>query len=236
MRLVLAVLMMCFLLPANAEEADNPFAESYQAISKSSADPQIITSPKISQGDNKDADRQAMLEKGYDLLGYSEFESNEIPADLALQHAKTIGADEVLVYSYTAATANSTMKLEKLKESLRKKSTDDSPSKVVISPKVFNYYASFWTKLPTPILGLHVFNREEEKGQGLMVLAVINDSPAYKAGLKKGDRLQRINDISLEKPESLGQAARQYQGQTIEIEYVRDGVLTKTTASLNSRK
>lgn len=235
MRTLIALLLILGLPLAQAEQADNPFATSYQTISQSGA--QKTKDPELKTGVDKDADRQAMLENGYDLLGYSEFQRTELSNDLAVQHGRTVGADVVMLYTYVAAKSNSIMKLEKLKESLRKKADDATPSQISIAPKAINYAADFWSKLPTPIFGVHVLkNPDEDAAPGLTVLAVIHDSPADKAGLKKGDVLQRIADVTLEKPEALSRAARQYQGQTIEIEYLRDGAASKTTASLNSRK
>jgi S1-C subfamily serine protease len=83
----------------------------------------------------------------------------------------------------------------------------------------YKYFASYWAKLPMPLLGVHIIklaSRDDETEQvvekkGLKVLAVIKDSPAAKAGLVRGDALLKINDIALNKPEEFSAVVRQFK-------------------------
>ena len=83
----------------------------------------------------------------------------------------------------------------------------------------YKYYASYWAKLPAPLLGVHIIklaSRDDETEQvvekkGLKVLAVIKDSPAAKAGILRGDVLYKISDVELNKPEELSSVVRKFQ-------------------------
>jgi S1-C subfamily serine protease len=110
---------------------------------------------------------------------------------------------------------------------------------------VYNYYASYWAKLPTPLLGVHVIklvkvaSDENEKAQaepGLKILAVIKESPAAKASIVKGDSLLKIGDLTLNKPDDLFAAVKRYAGQTVAIELQHNGELVKTSVALNARR
>ncbi|OYY95671.1 MAG: hypothetical protein B7Y32_07715 [Methylophilales bacterium 16-45-7] len=75
----------------------------------------------------------------------------------------------------------------------------------------------------------------EERSEipGLQLLAVIKDSPAAKAGLVRGDRLIKINNVKLEKPEDLTSTVRQLRGQTVDLQYLRADTELSTKAQLN---
>ena len=111
----------------------------------------------------------------------------------------------------------------------------------------YRYYASYWAKLATPLLGVHTIklkpaatgdDEEDAKAKpdnGLKLLAVIKGSPAATANLLRGDVLIKIGDVALEKPEALYEAVKKYQGQSVVIAYERNGEAAVTTATLNKR-
>ena len=111
----------------------------------------------------------------------------------------------------------------------------------------YRYFASYWAKLPTPLLGVHIIklkpaatgNAEEDAkvqpDSGLKLLAVIKDSPAAKAHLLRGDVLTKIGDVVLEQPDALYEAVKKYQGMQVEIAYEREGESAVTMATLNAR-
>ena len=111
-------------------------------------------------------------------------------------------------------------------------------------PTNYKYYASYWAKLPAPLLGVHVIklakkeSQEAEKAtevEGLKVIAVIKDSPAAKAGLVRGDTLLKLAGNSLSKPEELSNMVRQHQGKEVALEFERNGEKSTTKALVNSR-
>jgi membrane-associated protease RseP (regulator of RpoE activity) len=186
-----------------------------------------------------DDDNISMLESGYDMMGSSGFEAGSIAPDLALAHAKAIKADVVLVYSKYAAKKSPLSKLQTIKEAAKKTGEID-PQLLEGDEEQYKYYASYWAKLPMPLLGLHVIKlkqREKEGAElvednGLKVLAVIKDSSAFKAGLKRGDVLLKMGGIALQTPSQLSQLVGQHKGKTVKIMYSRNDVLADTTATL----
>ena len=197
---------------------------------------------KIYVSNHKDEDNISMLESGYDMMGSSGFEGSGVLPELALQHAKAIKADTVLIYKKYGSAVNSASKIDLIREAAKKGAEiDDKDLKEEAIQ--YNYYASYWAKLPTPLLGVHIIklaSRDADTEQvvekkGLKVLAVIKDSPAAKAGLLRGDVLLKISDVELNKPEELSPLVRRLQGQDVVIEYARNDVKVATKALINTR-
>jgi serine protease Do len=66
------------------------------------------------------------------------------------------------------------------------------------------------------------FNAQPE--QGVLVLKVIEDTPAAKAGLKAGDVLLKVDDEATNSPEELVEILGEYEdGDEIRLEYSRAG-------------
>ena len=243
-KLVSLVLLLAFSTSASA--ADNLYAQNYKAQNTSNlVSLQANPDTKMYVSNHKDDDNISMLESGYDMMGTSGFEAGEVPADLALQHGKAIKADTVLVYSKYGSAKTAASKIAVIKESAKKNGGIVDPKDMVDEPTQYKYFASYWAKLPPPLLGVHIIKlvpkniEDEDKAaaanNGLKILAVIKDSPADKAGLMRGDVLYKIGTTVLNKPEELSPAVRQLQGKTVAIEYAREGAKAITTAQINQR-
>ena len=228
--------------------AENLFEKNYQAqnaggLVSLQASPDTI----MVVGNHKDEDNISMLESGYDLIGSSGFEAGDVMAELALQHAKTIKADAVLVYQKYGSAKTAASKIAVIKEAAKKNGGVVEDKDLKDEPMQYNYYASYWAKLPAPLLGVHIIKlvlvAEDEAeaaankkiNTGLKILAVIKDSPADKAGLKRGDTLYKIADVELNKPEELSNVVRKHQGQNVAIEYERGGNKNIAKAQINTR-
>lgn len=199
---------------------------------------------KMFVSNHKDDDNISMLEKGYDMMGSSGFDAENVPADLALQHGKNIKADTVLVYSKYGSTKTPHGKMELIKEAAKNGGEIDAKD-LAEEAIQYQYYASYWAKLPMPLLGVHVIklvkaaSNEDEQAtgdRGLKIIAVIQESPASKAGVVKGDNLLKIGDIELAKADDLFAAVKRYAGQTVAVEFLHNDSLVKATVALNSRK
>jgi PDZ domain len=233
------LLMTSKLLAADA----NPYEKNYKPQNTSNVSSlEAKPDTKIYVSNHKDDDNISMLESGYDMMGSSGFEGSDVLPELALQHAKAIKADTVLIYKKYGSAKNSASKLDLIREAAKKGAEiDDKDLKE--EPIQYKYYASYWAKLPAPLLGVHIIklaSRDAETEQvvdkkGLKVLAVIKDSPAAKAGLLRGDVLLKISDVELNKPEELSPMVRKFQGQNVAIEYERAGEAKITQATINSR-
>lgn len=193
---------------------------------------------KMYVSNHYDEDNISMLEDGYDMMGSSGFTAGSIDPALALTHAKSIKADVVLVYSKPGSKRSGLSKLELIREAA---STSGEVDEALLNDDAeqFRYYASYWAKLPMPSLGLHVIklkqkNKETDEVnivEGLKVIAVINQSPAAKAGLERGDVLLKIQDVATNTPAELSQVVSKHRGQKVNVLYKR-GENTVTAATV----
>lgn len=187
--------------------------------------------PQLFSGVDKKADYQRMHEKGYELIGYSSFTAGDIAPDLSLPQAKKVGAEIVLVYS--ERTGNRTGSVAAAKEA-KQRGEQIRPEDLKDRPLGYTYFATYWAKIAPPVLGLHVLvPKETDKPDGLIVLVVMEGSPAFAAGIRKDDILYKIGDIEVNNIEQLNQALKQYTGQQVVIEYKRERQFMSTTAQLN---
>ena len=205
---------------------------------------EALPDTKMYVSNHKEDDDISMLESGYDMIGSSGFTAGEVPPDQALAHAKTLKADTVLVYSKYGSAKTSSGKMQMIKEAakLGKELTEKDLAE---EPTNYKYYASYWAKLPAPLLGVHVIKlakKESEENdkvveyEGLKVLAVIKDSPAANAGLKRGDVLLKLANNKLNKPEELSNVVRQHQGQEVAVEFERNGKKNTTKTQISTKK
>lgn len=193
-------------------------------------------------GGNQEADTTRMLENGYDMMGTSEFVSAKIPAELAKTYAKKIKADSVLVYDKPTSLTTNMVNMDGTENGdkmIKEANEENARNEKTI------HYASYWAKLPMPLLGVHVIKlvkasanpSEEGVAQtGLKIIAVIKDSPAAKANIATGDTLLKIGGVTLDKADDLFAAVKRYQGQTIDVVFRHGEEDVKTTVALNSRK
>ena len=224
--------------------AENPYEKNYKAQNTGNlASLEASPDTKMYVSNHKDKDNISMLESGYDMMGTTGFESGEVPAEMALQHAKAIKADTVLVYTKYGSALTASSKIETYKEAAKKNGGEIDEKDLIEDNIQYKYYASYWAKLPPPLLGVHVIKlaRPTEEGEkkdelkGLRVLAVIKGSPAEAAGILRGDMLLAINETELSKAEELSKVVRQHQGKSVAIAYEREGVMNTAKAQINQR-
>jgi serine protease Do len=80
---------------------------------------------------------------------------------------------------------------------------------------------------------LGVSSRKAEKG-GATVLEVTGGSPAEKAGIKKADIIEKVNDTKIDSPDELYEAIHNYKpGDPVKILLIRDGKEQTLTATLD---
>ncbi|MFV1922020.1 MAG: PDZ domain-containing protein [Methylotenera sp.] len=241
-KMLVGTLIAFCLQTVHAEE--NLFAKNYKEQNNGNLKSmQVNPDTKMYVSNHYDEDNVSMLEDGYDMMGSSGFEAGSIKPDMALDHARAIKADVVLVYSKYASKKSSLSKLELIKEAAKTTGEIDPESLDSQDDEQYRYYASYWAKLPMPLLGLHVIKlsyKDKDTGKsivedGLKVLAVIKQSPAFKAGLKRGDVLLKMGAMDLETPAQLSEAAMKYAGKQVEISYKREEETKTVNATLNSR-
>ncbi len=241
MKKILA-LVLVFMSVQLVQAEENLYAKHYKeqngrGLKSLLAEPDT----KMYVSNHSDEDNIDMLENGYDMMGSTGFEAGSIMPDMALAHAKSIKADIVLVYSKYASKKSSLSKLQLIKEAAKTTGEIDAEALEEDEEK-YQYYASYWAKVPMPLLGLHVIKlKQKDKNgnvtelDGLKVLAVIKGSPAFKAGLKRGDVLMKLGDTVLQQPKELGQVVGRYQGQQVDVTFEREDEPAVTKVTLNAR-
>lgn len=204
---------------------------------------------KIYAGMSKEKDNIRMLEDGYDLMGISSFQGPFVEPNQALKHAQAIEADAVLVYDRKINEMTRSARLRQIHDELKKskgeKNTVIEVSEADLKDKnsKFEFYATYWAKLPLPILGLHVIKlstknsdtKEIQQEKGLKVIAVIKDSPAFKVGIQKGDVVLALNDANTDSPEEFSKSVFKQQGNKVKIKYARDDEEKEVVTELNRR-
>jgi len=217
--------------------------------------------PKMFRGDNPDADLQKMLEDGYGPLGYSSFNSADVSVESALEQARSVNADVVICYSEYTNTLSGVVPLTvpntksettnlsgstfgsggygSFHGTANTITTGTQTTYVPYSVNRYDYLATYWVKNEPTILGVHIrgMRAEERKAvggnKGVSIIAVVKNSPAYRADFFKGDILQKIAGADLYEVSDLLATVEKYQGQKVVIEYNRDGEEFKKTVQLN---
>jgi hypothetical protein len=238
-------LVLLFALSTSVLAAENLYEKNYRAQNNGNLTSlQENPDTKMYVSNHKDEDNISMLANGYDMMGSSGFEAGEVSPEQALQHAKAIKADTVLVYSKYGSAKTAASKIQTIKEAAKKGGGEIDAKVLQEDATQYQYYASYWAKLPAPLLGVHIIKlirkgpaddaELEAENKGLKVLAVVKGSPAEKAGLVRGDVLLKISGVELNKPEELSDLVRKFQGQNVAIEYKREGNKAIANAQINS--
>jgi hypothetical protein len=213
---------------------ENPYAANYQAQNQGNLHSlQNNPEPQLLIGTRRDADNIKMLENGYDLMGLSEFEAGDIAPEQAIIHGRNIQADTILVYVKKSGNATPASKMEVIKEAV-KKGQSLTEKDMAIDPGKYRYYATYWAKLPPPVLGVHVIklvarksSQQDEQAQatdvneGVRVIAVIHGSAAEQGGLLRGDQLLSLNQEKVNDAATLSSLVRRFKGNTVTIKIQR---------------
>lgn len=235
MLLSLTISMLTSAIANGAE--DNPYTTNYQPQNQGNLHSlQANPEPQLYSGKHRDQDNINMLENGYDLMGVSSFEAGEVPTVQASQHGREIQADMILVYTKKAGNTTPAARMELIKEAV-KKGQSLTEKDMAVDPGKYRYYATYWAKLPPPVLGIHVIKlipqkREADESQmpasaasseGVRVIAVIHGSAAEKGGLVRGDQLLSINQEKVDDAANLSTLVRKYRGKTATLQLEREG-------------
>ncbi len=222
----------------------NPYEQNYKKQNAGDLRSlQPVPDTKMFVGNHKNEDNITMLEDGYDLMGTSGFSAREAASGLALQHAKSIKADIVMVYQKYESAQTASSKLQLIKEAAKKGGEID-PNDLEEGPTQYQYHASYWAKLPMPLFGVHVIKLKQESANeaapkelpGLKVIAVIKASPAYNMGLVRGDAILKLGDVTLNSADDLFAAVKRYAGQKVAVELQRGDEVMTQFVQLNARK
>lgn len=254
------VVMLALLLGACAAQkekptfvdplTENPYEKNYKGRVQL-PDSKKVEAPKIFLGTDREADHAHLLEDGYDIIGYSNFEAADVDPAKLTEQAIRVKSDLALVYTKRVGGVPSAVMLDQAKDAMKAKKPVDPnapPDGHLINVnRTYDYFASFWTKLPPPILGVHVkSNRPSQENKvdqevgsntnlGVDVIAVIKGSPAAAIGLKRGDTLMKLAGVELTKPEMLTETTQRFAGQAVELVYISEGQENVKSVVLNAK-
>ena len=242
----LTYLISLLLLISNVTFSDeNAFEKNYQIQSpKGFQSFSNNPNPKMMRGWAQKTDKFKMLEDGYDLMGHSNFTGPYTSPNLALQHAKSIKADMVLLYDRQINDSSRSTMIKKARERARKdnrvKETGNlteieiNDDDLVDKNVKYEINATYWVKLPKPTFGAHFIklNSDIDAINGVQIIAVIKGSPAANAGILKNDSITSIAEQSVNNPEDLIGAIRKNKGKLIEVGYIRGGKQSKVRVKL----
>jgi membrane-associated protease RseP (regulator of RpoE activity) len=213
--------------------AANPFTEFYRGIPDARKLPSYVSVPgdiKIYSTDNFERDVQELTRKSYSVVGRSSFSaaSNNATDGQLREQARTIGAQIVLVRpGYTRTTYGALP--------LSAPQTAATPgSKALLMPSAAmpssDLAAVFLVKLFSRV-GLSPGALDDEtrrrlkRNGGILVLEVVEGSPAFNAGVRPGDVLLAIELERIQFVDQYLRLLNQYQGSTVTFTFDRNGML-----------
>ena len=241
------ILAALFLISTNLLADENLFEKNY--VLQSPEDFKSFEQnpeTKIMRGWDKDTDNVMMLENGYDFMGFSGFVSTNLPPSIALEHGEKIKADLILIYDRQINEGDRASQFKQARQKAIKEKRVKDFGKVteieiteedLVDPNVmYDFYASYWVKLPKPTFGTHFIELGQDgSGQsteGIQVIAVIKGSAAAKAGIMRNDSITSINGQKVSTPDELISLIRKNKGSVIDVGYIRNGNASQTAASI----
>lgn len=222
--------------------------------------------PEIYRGTNPDDDALAMVENGYALVGYSSFNGPMNAQNDPGAQARKVRAAVVLVYGNYTNTITGSIPYTVYSPGRYVTSTttgsvygtggsagytETTSTYVPGTPTTYqNQYkvdrydqsASFWVKTTPPRLG--VFPRDltpqerntYQRNRGVVAAAVTKGSPAFLADLLRGDVLVRIGSDDIVDAETFYKLLDKYEGQQVDLGFLRDGNERTITLRINTSR
>jgi membrane-associated protease RseP (regulator of RpoE activity) len=201
---------------------------------------------KIMKGWDQDKDKIKMLEEGYDLMGFSGFSGPNISPNFAKIHGEELKADLVLIYDRQVNDSSRASAIKKARDKVfaaRKAEKKGEIIEIEITEEdlldsnaLYVFYASYWVKLPKPTFGTHFIkiakNNVQDEVPGALVIAVIKDSPAAKAGILKNDSIVKIDQVDVNSPDDLIAVIKKSKGKSVDVEFIRGGIKDQVTVNL----
>lgn len=259
--LTLIIFIVVFII----QGCSNPYSKFYtdyiDGINVLEDDRFIISTdePKLIAGSDIEEDIYSMLENGYYLLGISSFNSADTNHNQAIQHAKKVHADIVIVYKeYTNTVSKSLPMISPDTQTTYQSGSIYNPNigltsfsgsstsyrtKTTYVPhniNMYNYYAYFWLKGKPPRLGILPTNLTPELRQvfgsnkGAYVMAVIKNSPAFIADILPHDIIRKINDTEVIDAVHFANLMDEYNEPNVKLEIFREGEIINKEITLAS--
>jgi len=218
--------------------------------------------PKVFYGKNQEDDYQNMIENGYMMIGYSSFNASNVDQRGAISQAKSVHAYALVLYSKYTHTVSGAIPLTIPNTTTSSTTfsgnvyglggdanytgtanTTKYGTKTTYIPYSVNrsdYIATYWVKIKPAVFGVRFktpTNKERanfKTNKGMIVMAVINGSPAFRADIFKGDLLQKIGDINIYEGNDFHKGLKKYSANKTNITILRNGELITKEVAFNS--
>jgi serine protease Do len=130
-----------------------------------------------------------------------------------------------------AAVAQSQTKSTKSTTSSKSTKSESTAPKAETSKK-----SEGWLGVYTQELTEELREGISYKGEGVLVSGVVDDSPADKVGLRKGDVITAVGTVAVSDPDELAEAVRDRKGgETVTVKIMRDGKALTLSPQLADR-
>ena len=247
-KIFLLLISYVLIVPTSIASAqENLFKKNFQRQSPTdfqSFEKTIDT--KIMKGWDQDKDKIKMLEEGFDLMGFSGFSGPNISPNFAKIHGEELKADLVLIYDRQVNDSSRASAIKKARDKVfaaRKAEKKGEIIEIEITEEdlldsnaLYVFYASYWVKLPKPTFGTHFIkiakNNVQDEVPGVLVIAVIKDSPAAKAGILKNDSIVKIDQVDVNSPDDLIAVIKKSKGKSVDVEFIRGGIKDQVRVNL----
>lgn len=246
----------------------NPYAQFYQpaqeGVLKILAQRRVQpppASPELLRGSNPKDDILALESDGWVVIGASSFNGPRLSAGQAVEQAKTVGADRVVIYGRLSSTERTVMPLTL--PTTQTSVTNGTATAYGPNGTATAYgsattttYGTSTTYLPLTIrryAGLAIYlvkmkfafganyrNLNPLESQrvgsvnGVVLLAVVRGSPAAAAGFLPGDAIVKADGQPVVDSMQLGSFLEQRQGRTVAFTVIRGDRTVGLTATLGS--
>ena len=213
----------------------NPVAEKYKTSKQNLINKNLEKKDiQILKSDNIDNDYRDLFSEGYEILGYSDFESFEISTSSMKSQAKKTGS-ELVIYSEQFKNQKASMEWDPFAKRNRCYSSRsifedcDRGEWVYIYKDYYSYNILFLNKVKLNGLGLLVEElsvekrKEIESNYGLEILSIRKDSDAYKENVLPNDIITKINDNKILTKQEYEKILLDSKGEKIDLEIFRKG-------------
>lgn len=217
--------------------------------------------PLLYRGADKDEDRVKMLENNYIMVGYSSFNAGNVNENDVYAQAKKVQATAIVLYSQYTNTVSGSMPLTLPNTQTSKTNISGNvygsggyanysgyvntttygtkTTYIPYSVSRYDYGATYWVNRKYTTFGLILIDldadlrAEIQSNKGMLVEAVINNSPAFWSDIFRGDILKSIGTIDIYDTNNYVEALKEYAGRTEKVVILRNGKLIEIKVTLN---
>lgn len=219
--------------------------------------------PLLYKGADKDEDRIKMLENNYTMIGYSSFNAGNVDENGVYSQAKKVHATAIVLYSQYTNTVSGSMPLTL--PNTQSSNTNISGNvygsggyanysgyantttygtKTTYIPynvRRYDYGATYWVKRKSITFGIVPVDLDADlrakiqSNKGMLIEAVIKNSPAFRADIFRGDILKSIGTIDIYERSNLEEALNKYIGTMAKVIILRNGKLIEKEVIFNNK-